>query len=94
MNKYEEQILELKRRIEVLEKAENKRIQKRKIEIAFDVFKFLLIVILLLVVYIYVYGNYIKPYKEKIDYVEEKIENVENFVSDKWDLINKYNPFA
>jgi hypothetical protein len=30
MNNYEEQILELKRRIEVLEKAENKRIQKRQ----------------------------------------------------------------
>ena len=94
MNNYDEQILELKRRIEVLEKAENKRIRKRKMEIAFGIGKFLLVIILLLLGYVYIYGNYMKPYKEKIDFVENKINSVEDFVSDKWDLINKYNPFA
>ena len=49
MNNYEEQILELKRRIEVLEKAENKRIRKRKMEIAFGIGKFLLVIILTLI---------------------------------------------
>ena len=91
---YEEQILELRKRIEVLEKAEKKRITKKKLEITLGIVKFLVIVIVLVVGWWYLYNNYIKPYKEKIDYFEEKVDTVENFVSEKWDTINKYNPFA
>ena len=91
---YEEQILELKKRIEVLEKAEHKRIVKRRNEIIFKVVKFLVITTLLVWGSLYVYGNYIKPYKEKIDKYGEKIEAVESFIDDKLGAIQNWNPFS
>lgn len=91
---YEEQILELKKRIEALEKAENKRIAKRKREIAFKIGKFFVIVILIVAGCNYVYSNFVKPYKEKIDYVDQKIDSIENFVDEKWNAILNYNPFS
>ena len=94
MMDYEQRILELEKRIQFLEKMENKRITKRKIKIIFEVGKLLLLVTLIVGGYMYIYNNYIKPYKENIDYFNEKIENVENFIDEKWDLINKYNPFS
>lgn len=91
---YEEQILELKKRIEVLEKAEHKRITKRKREIIFKITKFTLIMGLIFFGSGYVYNNYVLPYKEKIDKFEEKVNTVEDFVSDKWDIIQDFNPFS
>lgn len=91
---YEEQILELKKRIEVLEKAEHKRIVKRRREIIFKIVKFLLITILLVWGCSFVYNNYIKPYKEKIDNYTEKIDAVESYIDDKWSSIENFNPFA
>ena len=35
----------------------------------------------------------VKPYKEKVDLVEEKINTVEKYVQEKWNLIQEYNPF-
>ena len=93
MMNYDEKILELQKRIEVLEKAENKRIAKRKREIAFEIGKFLLIIMILVIGYCYIYNTFVKPYKDKVDYVEEKIDSVENFVDEKLDIISKYNPF-
>ena len=91
---YEEKILELERRIAFLEGEENKRIRKRKIKIAFEVGKLLLIIGLIIGGYIYIYSNFIKPYKEKIDSFSEKMGVVEEFIDDKWDVISKYNPFS
>lgn len=91
---YEAKIQELSERIAKLEKAENKRIAKRKREIAFKVTKVLVVIILLIMGYNYINNNLVKPYKEKIDYVDQKINNVESFVNEKWESLQKYNPFA
>lgn len=91
---YEEQILELRKRIEVLEKAEKKRIIKYRRAIVFKLTKYCLIVIILIVGCSYVYNNYIKPYKEKIDNFEQKVDTVEDFVTDKWEIIQDFNPFS
>lgn len=90
---YEDKILELERRIAFLEGEENKRIKKRKIKIFLEVGKLLLIIFLIIGGYVYIYSSFIKPYKEKMDMFNEKIDGVEEFIDDKWDTINKYNPF-
>lgn len=81
----EEKIRELTERIEKLEKAENKRIIKKRIEITFKIIKLLVIIVLIIMAY-----NYIKPYKEKIDNVNEKVDKVENYINDKIGGLNKY----
>ena len=91
---YEEKIKELNDRIEKLEKAEAKRVLKKKIKISFEVSKVVIIVIILVSGYFYINNKLIKPYKDKIDYVEEKVNYVEKFVKDKWNSIQKYNPFS
>ena len=91
---YEEQILELKKRIEFLEKAENKRIAKRKRDVVFGIGKIVLLIIVLVGAYFYVYNIFLKPYKEKVDYINNKIDSVEDFVNDKLNIIDKHNPFA
>ena len=91
---YEEKILELEKRIAFLEGEENKRIKKRKTKIAFEITKLLLIIGLIIGGYVYIYSNFIKPYKEKIDSFSEKMDIVEEFIDDKWDIFNKYNPFS
>lgn len=91
---YEAQIKELSERIAKLEKAEQKRINKRKREIIFKIIKFILIIIIILTGYIYINNNFIKPYKEKIDYVDQKVDTVEKFINDKWNDLQKYNPFT
>ena len=91
---YEEKIKELNDRIEKLEKAEARRVLKKKIKISFEVSKVVIIVIILVSGYFYINNKLIKPYKDKIDYVEEKVNYVEKFVKDKWNSIQKYNPFS
>lgn len=92
---YEEKIQELSKRIAILEKAEQKRINKRKREITFKIIKITLIIVVLITGYIYINNKLIKPYKEKIEYVDSKIEHVESFLDKKWsDLFNKYNSFT
>ena len=81
----EEKIRELTERIEKLEKAENKRIIKKRIEIGFKIVKVLIIIILIFIAY-----SYIKPYKEKIDNINEKVDNVEKFIDDKLGGFKKY----
>lgn len=87
---YEEKIRELTERIEKLEKAENKRILKRRIEIGTKVVISLVIVVLLIMTYIHINNTIIKPYKEKIDYVNEKVDNVQGFIDDKLGGLSKY----
>ena len=86
----EEKIMELTERVEKLEKAENKRIIKRRIEIITKVVIGIIILILLFMAYNYVNTTIIKPYKEKIDYVNEKVDTVQNFVDDKLGGFSKY----
>ena len=91
---YEVEIQKLNERVAKLEAAENKRILKRRIEIWSKIVIALVVVIILVVGYIYINNKYIKPYKEKLDSVNEKVENVENFVDEKWESLKKYNPFS
>lgn len=81
----EDKIRELTERIEKLEKAENKRVIKKRIEIAWGLIKLLIIIVLLIMAY-----NYIKPYKEKIDNVTEKVDKVENYIDSKLGGLNRY----
>lgn len=87
---YEEKIRELTERVEKLEKAENKRIIKRRIEIITKAVIALIVIILLIIGFVYVNNTIIKPYKEKIDYVNEKVDTVQNFVDDKFGGLSKY----
>lgn len=81
----EDKIRELTERIEKLEKAENKRVIKKRIEIAWGLIKLLIIIVLLIMAY-----NYIKPYKEKIDNVTDKVDKVENYIDSKLGGLNRY----
>lgn len=83
----EEKIIELTNRIEVLEKAEAKRIKRKKIRIIFEITKIVIVLGLILAGYIYINNTVIRPYKEKVDLINSKINNVENFVDDKIDNI-------
>ena len=91
---YDKKILELQRRIEILEKAENKRIAKKKRQIIFEICKIAVFLIILVLGYCFVYIKFIKPYKEKVNFINNKIESVEDFVNDKLNVIDKYNPFS
>ena len=87
---YEEKIRELTERVEKLEKAENKRTLKRRIEIGTKIVIGVIILILLLIGYIHINNTIIKPYKEKIDYVDEKIDKVQGFIDEKLSGLSKY----
>ena len=87
---YEEKIRELTERVEKLEKAEHKRVIKRRIEIITKIVIAVIVIVLLIIGYIYVNNTIIKPYKEKIDYVNEKVDTVQNFVNDKFGGLSKY----
>ena len=91
---YEDKIRELSERIEKLEKAEAKRVLKKRIKITFEISKVVIIILVIIVGYFYINNIFIKPYKDKIDYVEEKVNYVESFVKDKWNSLQKYNPFS
>ena len=86
----EEKIRELTERVEKLEKAEHKRVIKRRIEIITKIVIAVIVIVLLIIGYIYVNNTIIKPYKEKIDYVNEKVDTVQNFVNDKFGGLSKY----
>ena len=74
----EEKVKELEERIEKLEKAENKRVIKKRIELAWGLIKLIVLIVL-----VFMAWNHIKPYKEKIDAASEKVDKVEKFVNDK-----------
>lgn len=93
MEELKNQIEELNKRIEYLEKKELKRTRKKQIEIALQVLKITIILVIIFTVYTNVNKKLIKPYKEKIDYVEEKVNNVETFVHEKWESLKNIIPF-
>ena len=86
--KYEEKIEELTKRIEFLEKKERIRIIKARIALFFK-----LIILGIIIFAMYKTYMFVKPYKEKIDAIDEKVTKVENFVNEKWNSIKKYNIF-
>lgn len=71
-------INELNERIDYLEKREQKRKRKETTRLVFNLLKAVVIIAALVYGYIYVNNNFIKPYKEKVDYIEEKIDKVQN----------------
>ena len=81
----EEKIKALEERIEVLEKAEHKRTVKKTIGIIWGLIKLGVFIAL-----IFIAWSYIKPYKEKIDMVSEKVENVEKYINDKFSGFKNY----
>ena len=81
----EERIKQLEERIEVLEKAEHKRTVKKTISLIWGLIKLGVFIAL-----IFVAWSYIKPYKEKIDKVSEKVDSVEKFISDKFSGFKNY----
>ena len=81
----EEKIRELTERIEVLEKAEKKRTIKKRIDLIFRLAKLAVFVVIIYMAY-----SYLKPYKEKIDLVSEKVENVEKFINDNFSGFKNY----
>lgn len=85
---YEEKISELTERIEYLEKKERRRVIKARITLFFR-----LIILGIIIFFIYKAYMFIKPYKEKIDKIDEKVTNVESFVNEKIDSFKKYNIF-
>ena len=90
---YEERIRELTERIEKLEKAENKRVFKKRATIITKVTVILVIVLGITFGSYYVNKTYIKPYKEKIDYVTEKVDTIQSFIDDKLGSLKKYGLF-
>ena len=100
MEELNQKIDELTKKIEFLEKQEKKRIRKRNIEIALKITKYTVIAIIILTIYTKFNNNFIKPTKEKIDYVEEKLSSVDgkidkigDTIKDKWESIKDLNPF-
>lgn len=81
----EERIKQLEERIEVLEKAEHKRTIKKTISLIWGLIKLGVFIAL-----IFIAWSYIKPYKEKIDMVSEKVENVEKVINDKLGGLKSY----
>ena len=81
----EEKIKELTERIEVLEKKEHRREVKKTIGLVWGLIKLGAFIAVIIIGY-----NYIKPYKEKIDKVNEKVDSVENYINDKFGGLSKY----
>ena len=81
----EEKIIELTKRVEELEKAENKRIKKKKIKVAYELTKIAIIVGVLLYGYIYINVKVINPYKEKVDAISNKVDETKEYLNEKVD---------
>lgn len=86
MQDLEKQIQELNERVLYLEKREQKRIRRRNITIFFNVLKVLVILAIIFIIYNKFNNTVVKPYREKMDFVEDKVSGV----SDKVDGIEKY----
>lgn len=91
---------ELTQKVEFLEKQEKKRITKKKIDTTLKIIKYATIITLILIVYTKFNNTFIKPTKEKIDFVEEKISSVDikvdkigDNIKEKWESIKNINPF-
>ena len=85
-----EKIEELTKRIEVLENAEKKRKNKKRLKITLATLKYIIIITLLITGYLYLDTKVIKPYKETTNNFKEIINNVETTVGDKIDNIKEW----
>ena len=87
----EEKIMELTKRIEVLEAQEKKRKTKKNIKLAYEITKIVIILILFLGSYLYINAKVIKPYKETTENISEKIsekaKDIESSLETKIDKI-------
>ena len=90
---------ELTQKVEFLEQQEKKRIKKKNFETILKITKYTIIIVLLIIVYTKFNNTFIKPTKEKIDFVEEKISSVDgkvdsigNTVKEKWESVKNWNP--
>ena len=90
---------ELTQKVEFLETEEKKRIKKKKIDTTLKIIKYGIIISIILMIYIKFNNKFIKPTKEKIDFVEEKISSVDGkvdsigeTVKEKWESIKNWNP--
>lgn len=99
MEELTRKIDELTKKIEFLETQEKKRIRKNKIDITLKIIKYATIIAFILIIYIKFNNTFIKPTKEKIDYVEEKLSSVDgkvdkigDTVKEKWESVKNWNP--
>lgn len=90
----ENKIRELNERVQFLEKQELKRSRKKHLQLILKVLEILIVIVVIFIFYIQINNKLIKPYKEKMDYVEEKVSSVESFVHEKWNLIQQLFPFG
>ena len=100
MEELNQKIDELTKKIEFLERQEKKRIKKRKIAITLKIIKYVTVIAIILIIYTKFNNSFIKPTKEKVDFVEEKISSVDgkvdeigDTIKEKWDKIKDLNPF-
>ena len=91
---------ELTKKVEFLENQEKKRIKEKKIKTAFKITKIAVIVGIVLFIGIKINNKIVKPTREKLDFVEEKIKVVDekvdgvgDFLKDKVDSLKGLNPF-
>ena len=84
MKELEDRIEELEERIKVLEKTEKRRQRMKLAGILVRIFIFSFIVVAIWYGYNYVNSKYIKPYKEKIDTIEEKYDSIKNLNFNNW----------
>ena len=92
---------ELTKKVEFLEKQEKKRIKEKKFKTALKITKIAVIVLIILIIGIKINNKIVKPTREKIDYVGEKSQVVDekldgggDFIKDKWDSLKGINPFS
>lgn len=78
MKELEDRIEELEERIKTLEKTEKRRKRMRTAGILVRIFIFAFVIVALWYGYNYVNTKYIKPYKEKMDTIEEKYDSIKN----------------
>ncbi len=91
---------ELTKKVEFLEKQENKRIKSKNFKTFLKILKIAIIIGIVLFIGIKINNKIVKPTREKLDFVEEKIKVVDekvdgvgDFLKDKVDSIKGLNPF-
>ena len=91
---------ELTKKVEFLEKQEKKRIKEKNFKTAFKITKIAIIVGIVLFIGIKINNKIIKPTRESLEYVEEKVKVVDekldgvgDFLKNKWDSLKGINPF-
>ncbi len=99
MEELTRKIEELTKKVEFLETQEKKRIKKKNFETILKIIKYAVIIVLLIILYTKFNNTFIKPTKEKIDFVEEKLSSVDgkvdkigDTVKEKWESVKNWNP--